>query len=253
MPEVAYHPIVLFVFSIVILLIGALVGTQVHRRFPLDEDMRTDFNILLGAALTFLALIIGFSFSMASSRYDQRKNLEEAEANAIGTEYSRAQLLPAADTAKIQALLKAYIDLRIQYYTETDDDARRSNEARTNKLQNDLWSTVLPPAATTPNPIVALVVAGMNDVLNSQSYAQAAFRNRIPLSTWNLIGVIALCCNFMVGYGVKSRQSARRLLFVFPLFISVAVMFIADIDAPRRGIIRVVPQNLVSLQQSLQG
>jgi hypothetical protein len=252
MPEVAYHPVTLFVVSIVALVAAAAIGSLAHRKYPLDEEMHTDFNVLLGSALTLLALIISFSFSMASSRYDQRKNLEEAEANAIGTEYSRAQLLPAADAAKIQVLLKSYIDLRIQYFTEIEAGVRRDNAARTGKLQDELWAAVLPTAAAAPNPIVALVVSGMNDVLNSQSYTQAAFRNRIPVSAWNLIGIIAICCNFMVGYGVKSRTSARRLLFVFPLFISIAVMFIADIDAPRRGIIKVVPQNLISLAQSLR-
>ena len=68
--------------------------------------MREDFGLILAAALTLLRLIIGFSFSMATSRYDQRKNLEEAEANAIGTEYARAGLLPAADAAKVRALLR---------------------------------------------------------------------------------------------------------------------------------------------------
>ncbi|WP_334397930.1 hypothetical protein [Bradyrhizobium sp. AZCC 2289] len=54
----------------------------------------TNFNTVQAATFTLLALIIGFTFSMAVSRYDQRKTLEEAEANAIGTEYLRADLLP---------------------------------------------------------------------------------------------------------------------------------------------------------------
>ena len=64
--------------------------------------MREDFGFILAATLTLLGLIIGFSFSMATSRYDQRKNYEEAEANAIGTEYVRADLLPAADAATVR-------------------------------------------------------------------------------------------------------------------------------------------------------
>jgi hypothetical protein len=252
MPEIAYHPIVLFVVSIVVLSAAAWGGALVGRRDPLDEDMRSDFNVVLGAALTFLALIIVFTFSMASNRYDQRKNLEEAEANAIGTEYSRAALLSPADKARVQASLRSYLDLRIRFYMETDDNVRRNNEARTVKMQGELWAAILPPAAAASNPVVALAVAGMNDVLNSQSYTQAAFWNRIPVSAWNLIGAIAFCCCFMVGYGVKSRTTARRLLFVFPLFVSIAVMFISDIDSPRRGIIKVLPVNLTSLEQSLQ-
>jgi hypothetical protein len=184
MPELAYYPIVMFAISLVVLSAAAWAGALVGRRLPLDEDMRSDFNVMLGAALTFLALIIGFTFSMASNRYDQRKNLEEAEANAIGTEYSRAALLPPSDKAKIQASLKAYVDLRIRFYTDTDADARRGNDARTAKMQGELWNAILPVAAAAPNPVVALAVAGMNDVLNAQSYTQAAFVNRVPTSAW---------------------------------------------------------------------
>jgi hypothetical protein len=43
---------------------------------------------------------------MAISRRDQRKNLEEAESNTIGTEYLWADLLAPADRAKVRELLK---------------------------------------------------------------------------------------------------------------------------------------------------
>ena len=72
---------------------------------------------MLSATLTLLGLLIGFSFSMAVSRYDQRKNYEEAEANAIGTEYVRADLLPAADAARVRNLLKKYVGQRVLFYT----------------------------------------------------------------------------------------------------------------------------------------
>src|SRR5438309_1999207 len=101
MIDIADNPILLFVLSSVTLWLSARCGALVRKRSPLDEEMRQDFSVLLGAALTLLGLIIGFSFSMAAGRYDQRKNLEEAEANAIGTEYLRAALLPAADAAKL--------------------------------------------------------------------------------------------------------------------------------------------------------
>jgi hypothetical protein len=46
--------------------------------------------------------LIGFSFSMTIARYDQRKALEEAEANAIGSEYLRADML-SDDSARLRA------------------------------------------------------------------------------------------------------------------------------------------------------
>ena len=72
----------------------------------LKDEQRQDFDIIMAASLTLLGLIIGFSFSMALSRYDQRKTCEADESNAIGTEYTRANLLPAPDAAKVRGLLK---------------------------------------------------------------------------------------------------------------------------------------------------
>jgi hypothetical protein len=213
--------------------------------------MRPDFNVLQGAALTLLALIIGFSFAMASSRYDQRKNLEEAEANAIGTEYLRAALLATSDAAKVRGLLKAYLDQRIRFYTADDDASLRSIDQDTARLQAELWSALLAPAAAQPTPIVAIVLTGMNDVLNAQGYTQAAWWNRIPSSAWDLMAAIAVCCNLLVGYGMHGTVSPRRLALILPSFVAIAFAFIADLDSPRHGIIVVHPQNLSSLAASL--
>jgi hypothetical protein len=251
MIDIFDRPLILFAILAVVLIVVARLGARLSRRYPVDQDMRQDFNILLGAVLTLLALMIGFSFSLASGRYDQRKNLEEAEANAIGTEYTRADLLPATDGAKVRLLLRSYIEQRIQFYEAGSEAALAPINAHTAQLQSEMWAAVLPAAAALPTPITALAVSGMNDVLNSQGFSQAAWWNRIPSSAWGLILVIAVCANFLGGYGAHSIVAAKRLLFIFPLFIAVTLGFIADIDSPRHGVIRVQPQNLISLQGSL--
>src|ERR1035438_5839056 len=85
------YPRIFFLVSLLVLWVAAQVGTWLRRRRPLNQGEREDFNVVEAATLTLLGLIIGFSFSMAITRYDLRKNYEEAEANAIGTEYVRAQ------------------------------------------------------------------------------------------------------------------------------------------------------------------
>jgi len=214
--------------------------------------MRDDFGIILAATLTLLGLIVGFTFSMALGRYDQRKNYEEEEANAIGTEYLRAGLLPAADAAKVRALLLSYLDQRILFYTTRDEQQLAQIDARTAKLQAELWSAVQAPAVVQPTQVVALAVSGMNDVLNSQGYTQAAWWNRIPPAAWGLMGAIAICSVALVGFGARNAKAESKLLLVLPLVVAIAFFLIADIDSPRRGLIHVKPQNLLSLAQSLR-
>src|SRR5437867_4529790 len=245
-------PFVVFTVAVLGLSLSARIGAAVaRRRRNLDELVREDFGVVQGATLTLLGLIIGFSFSMAISRYDQRRQLEAAEANAIGTEYVRADLLPAGDAARVRALLRRYLDQRVLFYTARNAQQLRQVNADTAKVQADLWSSVQAPAAAHPTPMVALAVAGMNDVLNSQAYTQAAWWNRIPAAAWGLMAAIAISCNLLMGYGARKAKAESVLLLVLPVLVSVSFLLIADIDSPRGGVIRVSPQNLDSLVQSL--
>jgi len=247
------QPFVIFVASLLLLWLSTRLGIFLQKtRRILPEDGRDDLVMVMSAALTLLGLLIGFSFSMAISRYDLRKNYEEAEANAIGTEYVRADLLPAADVAKVRPLLRKYLDQRILFYTTGDKAELNRVNADTARLQSELWSAVSSSATAHVSPSVALAVSGMNDVLNSQGYTQAAWWNRIPIAAWCLMFAIAISCNLLVGLGMRRGENEAALLFVLPLIVSVAFFLIAEIDSPRGGVVRITPQNLVSLSQSLQ-
>jgi hypothetical protein len=244
-------PLLVLVLSLVTLFLAAHIGDFLRNRvLPFKEEGRDDFGVVLGATLTLLGLLIGFSFSMAVNRYDQRKYYEEAEANAIGTEYVRADLLPAGDAARVHELLKKYLDQRVLFYTTRDEQSVAKLNSDTAELQSQLWSAVLPGAAAQPDPIRALVVSGMNDVLNSQGYTQAAWWDRIPIAAWGLMGAIAICCNVLIGYG--AHKTDRRIFLIMPIAVSIAFFLISDIDSPHGGAIRVAPQNLLSLSQSLR-
>lgn len=252
MARILNYPRVVFLISVVVLWLAAQGGVYMRRRQgALAEDVREDFGVIQAATLTLLGLIIGFSFSMAISRYDQRKNYEEEEANAIGTEYVRADLLPADQAAKSRELLKDYLDQRILFYETRDTEKLREIDAATAQLQNELWANVQAPASAKPTPVIALAVAGMNDVLNSQGYTLAAWRNRIPVAAWILMFMIAVFCNLMIGAGAHRPGVEGRLFFILPLVVSISFFLIADIDSPRQGVIRVIPQNLISLSESL--
>lgn len=252
MKTLTHYPLLVFIISFVTLWASALIGRFTLRgKQKQDRDARDDFSIILAGALTLLGLIIGFSFSMATDRYNQRKNLEENEANAISTEYIRLDLLPTLTANKVRPLLRTYIDQRLEFYTQVKEDQLQRTQIQTAQLQAQMWAAVLPPPDSQPNAVTALTVSGMNDVFNSQSYAQAMFWNRIPISAWSLVLVIAIGCNLLVGYGSRSATSGSRLLPILPALVATALMFIADIDAPRHGLIRVVPQNLISLQSSI--
>lgn len=248
------HPAILFVVMIVIMAVATGIGVLVLRRIrPIGSEGREDFNVVQGATLTLLALLIGFTLSMAVGRYDQRKNLEEEEANAIGTEYLRADLIEGPGADQIKRLLVRYLDQRILYYRTRDSEQLKEIGAATSQIEDEMWQAVRTAARDKPTPITALVVAGMNDVINSQGYTEAAWLNRIPVSAWFLMIIIAFFSSVMQGYGARAEIGKTVLLLVLPLTVSLSLALIADIDSPRGGTIRVVPQNLLNLEASLKG
>jgi hypothetical protein len=249
MTRIIDSPFAVFLIALIAQWGAAYVGDRLRRKVrPLAKDEREDFDTVLTAALTLLALIIGFSFSMAVSRYDQRKNYEEAEANAIGTEFIRADLLPADAAVKVRELLKKYVDQRVLFYLG-GQQVSGAADADSAKLQAELWSSVV-QAATQATPVVALTIAGMNDVLNSQGYTQAAWLNRIPVAAWSLMGLIAIFCNLLLGY--RERSTGVIALLVLPVITSIAFFLIADIDSPQGGVIHVIPHNLILTSQSMK-
>jgi hypothetical protein len=253
MADLTNHPLVLFLFSLLLMSAAAWIGvTFLRRTVPIADETREDFSIVQSATLTLLALVIGFSLSMAVGRYDQRKNYEEEEANAIGTEFIRADLLPSAQAANVRALLVRYLDQRLQFYQTRDPQRLNQINAATTQLQAQLWTAASTGAAEQPNPVTALAVVGMNDVINTQGYTQAAWWNRIPIEAWALMLAIGAFANLLIGFGARSDSTKSRFLLIMPLVVSLSVGLIADIDSPRSGIIRVAPQNLISTAQSLQ-
>lgn len=244
-------PFIIFVISFAALWLSAQAGAYLHKQHDLEDDERYDLDLILTATLTLLSLIIGFSFSMALSRYDQRKNYEEAEANAIGTEYVRVTLLPKAAAAQERELLADYLNQRILFYVTRDDRRLREIDSSTARLQSDLWRAIETAAVAQPTQITALAVSGLNDVLNSQGYTQASWWNRIPIEAWTLMGAIAVCANLLFGYTSRRAGLGTKLFSILPLIVSISFFLIADLDSPRNGIIRVGAPNLVAVSHSI--
>ena len=251
MPDSFDNPFAVFVVALIGQIIAALVGDLLRRQVQsFKQGERHDFNTVQAATLTLMALIIGFSFSMAVTRYDLRKTLEEAEANAIGTAYLRADLLPEESASRARELLRRYLGLRIAFYEASKATPAAEIGQQTASVQGQMWSVVKSVAMNQPTPTIALVVSGMNDVINAQGYTQAAWWNRIPVGAWAMMALMAISCNFLVGYG--ERRKGELFLFVLTVVISLAFFLIVDLDSPRGGGIRVHPQNLLAAALSMK-
>ena len=246
------RPLLLAMLALAVMWLAAAAGAHLRgRHAEIEERLRQELNIVLTASLTMLGLLVGFTFSMAASRYDLRKSYEEAEANAIGTEYLRVGLLATSETQQARALLRRYLDQRILFYTLRAPRELDRLGDDTTRLQNALWEVVQGPAERQQTNITGLVASGMNDVINMQGWVQAVWWNRIPGSAWLLMLAIGACSNALFGFNTLQPETRLRRLGVLPLIVAIAFFLIADIESPRHGAIHVVPQNLIALSHAL--
>jgi hypothetical protein len=251
MSESSAYPLFVFAISLAAQWLAAFLGSFLRRWVRPLGVADHDIDIIQAATMTLLALIIGFSFSMAVTRYDQRKNHEAAEAYAISTAFLRAGLLSGDDAAHLRGLLKKYLDLRIAFYEASDAQHIAKITVDTGNMQDELWQTVLSAANAHPTEVVSLAVAGINDVLNAQGYTQAAWLNRLPTGVWATMGLIALATNVLIG--ISARRKGVILLLILPVIISTSFLLIADIDNPRGGFINVLPYSLIAVRHALGG
>ena len=245
------HPAVLFVATLALFVgctrAGALARLHGHRLTPAE---RAEFDLVRNAMFTLLGLIIGFAISMAVSRYDLRKSLEEAEANAIGTEYLRLDFMAPQTAAKARALLRTYTDQRIAFYALLDTDGAAGNAAETATTMAALWAAVAPEVDARPTQVAALVASGMNDVINADGYTVAAWRNRLPVEVWLLLILVGAGCNFLIGFGAEKLSSTTHA--ILPITASLAILLIADVEGPSNGFVRVHPENLIDAAASMK-
>jgi len=238
-------PLLVLVGSFALQVLTTVAGDAARKRSSNVRDAQTDAALLLSSTLMLLYLIVGFCFSMAINRYDLRKNAENNEALAIAAEYSRADLLKPEHKAKVQALLRDYLEMRIaSYLTSSDDSAADSRE-----LQQKVWPVVRAAITEMPPPLPELMITGMNDVMNAQGASRGAFSDRIPAPVWALMIAIAAGCCWVIG--LRARRTDWFAFMIVPISASVSFFLIADLDSPHGGAIRVAPQNLTSLSQTL--
>jgi hypothetical protein len=218
-----------------------------------DNIEMADIALILGAVMTLLALLLGFTYAMSESRFEIRRQLVVEEANAIGTTYLRAKALPEPRSSQIQELLRQYLALRVEIATKIDDTPEEIREIdnRSKQLHSLIWSHAAALAKESPSPIISIFLQTLNEMIDLHSKRLAAFRNRVPLSIYLVLLIVSIITLWLVGYYFGRRQRGRILTTVVVLLLVSVMWLIMDLDQPMRGAIRASQQSLIELHQDL--
>ena len=241
-----YSLSIIFLVSVVFILAateaGRLLGARAVGRG--GDDVST----LEGAILGLLALMIGFTFAMALSRFEARRDAVLTEANAIGTTALRARLLPAPHNVDVNKLLQEYVRIRLDI-TQHVPSSTELNAAikRSNEIQEALWQQTKLVAAKDSGMVpTGLFVQTLNEMIDNQGKRLEALRNRVPNIVLTALYGVAIVAGALTGYanGLEARQ-VRLPVYVTGLLFASVILLIEDLDRPDAGFVKTSQQPII--------
>jgi hypothetical protein len=245
---------------VVALLIAALISAACEIGFRLGvrkeaRAFRPPDELVLAAAFTLVALLLGFTFSMGLGRFDARRAIVVREANAIETMALRTDLLEAKTASAMRDDLRRYVDARLAV-AEADGDARRREAAstRSDEMQKDMWRLVVESPRREQHPVtITLVVQALNDAIDASREERAIHAAYVPESVVVMLVVIASIATILLGFRFgRLGQREPVASAMLALMLALAIGIVLDLGAPQRGIIRVDLDPLRAVQRSIQ-
>jgi hypothetical protein len=228
-------------------LVGLLMACiEFGRRIRLrrrDEKWSSGFGVIDGAVFGLMALLLGFSFSGAVSRFDARRELIVQETNAIGTAWLRVDLLPEAAQPQIRDDFRAYLDARLAFYKDLGINRAKALDelGLSEKLQTKIWSESLVAAKQGSSPpVLTLIVGSLNDMIDITTTRLVALQTHPPMPIYVTLVLLALASSLIAGFGMGDTDKRPWLhTLVFAAALTLTVYTIIDLEFPRVGIIRV--------------
>jgi hypothetical protein len=243
----------LFLAILLLVLLSVEGGYRLgqYRRSRSEEEKEATVGAMVGATLGLLAFLLAFTFGLAATRFDTRRQVLLDEANAIGTTYLRAGMLPDR-REDIRTLLRDYVEARLEAVRSGNVTAgiRRSEQ-----LQDQLWAQAVAIGETHRTSIVVgLFVQSLNEVIDLHAKrVTAGLRNRIPGAIWVALFAVAVLSLGAMGYHAGLSRTSRSLAELAVAFtFAVVIGLIADLDRPQEGVLQVSQQALMDLRQSMQ-
>jgi hypothetical protein len=206
---------------------------------------------IISAVLGLLALFLGFTFSLALARFEDRRTLVIEEANAIGTTFLRVQLLPESERQAFSKVLQGYVDNRVQLAGVSNgnvDDLLDRND----KAIVEIWkqtSKAVERVGSTPT--MALLVSSANEVIDLDTERKQARYTRIPSIVYAALAIYIAVTATIFGYVLSSSRSRIAGLLLSGL-ITLSFTLIVDIDRPTAGLLREDQGALIDLHEFLK-
>jgi hypothetical protein len=230
--------------------LGRIMRPRAHQK---DGDSQGEHGegYSVSAILGLLALLTGFTFSLAIERFEARRQLVLEHANAIGTAYLRIQLLPEPHRARLSGLIVQYTDNAIALASAPPGNTAPLL-ARDDDILTQLWAaTAAGYDSIKPLPFAGTFVAAVNSLIDEDGARRAARSAHIPTEVFAVLLIYLIGTASVLGYVLRSRRGLLAAAFLLFL-LTLSQLLILDIDRPTTGSLRESQKPMMDLRESLK-
>lgn len=226
------------------------VGRTVSSRY--DEKLQHQVSTVQAATLGLLALVLGFTMSMAESRFAARRQVLVAEANAIRTTYLRTDLAPEPERSQSRDLVREYVAARRAYFHSSPADAAAAT-ARSKTISADVWQRAVTVARAHPDwDVLASYVESVNEMIELEATRDLVIAARLPPEVDGLLALVAFCAIAITGFATGlARARVMLTLYAVPILVAISCVVIVDLDRSRFGLISTGDRPMQALEQEL--
>jgi len=248
MEYILNHPWALGLALAIILGLVLELGRRSTARYKIPEvtERKEQMGTIRDCLFILVSLLLGFTLTLAASRFAERRSLVVEEAISIGTTYLRAKTLPQPYRDHSRQLLRDYVDTRLKL---VDADLFDDAVAEAKVLHEDLWNDASNVAQQDRTAVTSLYLNSLNESIDLHEKRVAAFENRVPQAVWVLVISVSFIAVFTRGATLPSRFWLTLILL--PITIAIVVSLIADLDTPGRGLIQLDQRALHRLKSDI--
>ncbi|HEU0242464.1 MAG TPA: hypothetical protein VFQ75_01070 [Candidatus Limnocylindrales bacterium] len=228
---------------------GFRLGRWWQRRMPGEQEGPAD--MLVGSILALMAFLLAVTMGMASDRFDTRRGLVLAEANAIEGAFLQADYLPDPQADELKELLREYVPLRI---APSDPSQLPAMMAQGTELRARMWTVLASVARSGHSPdLMSALGDQLTELTNlNETRVVGGLYSRVPETVLAYLLLGSALSLGMVGYtaGLRERRSVLSAA-VLIVVMGAVLMLVVDLDRPQDGLINVSQQALIDVQLRL--
>jgi ABC-type multidrug transport system fused ATPase/permease subunit len=231
----------LFVLIFVLIFFCNWLGYRYRKRqmekFP--GKIKDKMSAVEGSILGLLGLLLGFTFSIAVTKFEARRHLIVDEANTLGNTILRADLYPDSVRSVLRTDLQQYLETRIAYYEAGNNKVKINDEIeKGQKISDRIWKKVAFHSHYDEYKVRSMqMIPKLTEMIDIAVERDAARLASVPpLVLWTLLFLL-IASSFLLGSDYNGQQRNVILLVGYALVMSVTLNLISELNHPREGLI----------------